>query len=232
MKRSRWLIPVLILVIFSIPTHAEEKGFITILPRNTLQGWKAIPESTLSDWSIKDGILTGKGSANRLAYLIWDEKLEDFELTLEYRLKTKGNTGIELRSHPDPSGKRPLEGYHADFGHVGIGPNVLGAWDFHFAKRKEPPCPRGKRLVIGPDQKMTYTDIEDAVTLKDIKKRDWNQVHVLAKGNHLQFYLNGKLASEFVDNAKVGYLKSGWLGVQLHDKGMIVEFRNVRLKKK
>ncbi len=42
-------------------------------------------------------------------------------------------------------------------GHGGIGPHILGAWDFHFASRKEPPCRRGTRLIIdqhGKDQGM------------------------------------------------------------------------------
>ncbi|GIV26187.1 MAG: hypothetical protein KatS3mg027_0001 [Bacteroidia bacterium] len=71
-----------------------------------------------------------------------------FELTFDYRLPGPGNTGVEIRAHPDPTGRRPLIGYHADLGHVGIGPHILGAWDFHFDGRREPPCPRGTRLVI------------------------------------------------------------------------------------
>ena len=61
---------------------------------------------------------------------------------------TEGNSGVEVREHVDKTGKRPFEGYHADFGHVGIGPEVLGAWDFHFAKREEYYCGRGLSLVI------------------------------------------------------------------------------------
>ena len=98
---------------------------------------------------MRNGVILGQGSADRLAYLVWkDEQLKDFELKLSYRLPAKGNTGIEIRSQPDSTGKRPFEGYHADLGHVGIGKQVLGAWDFHTPGRREHACFRGDRLVI------------------------------------------------------------------------------------
>jgi len=125
-----------------------------IFDSKTLDGWHAVPEECASDWTVRDGAIVGTGSANRLAYLVWkDERLTDFELELSYRLPGNGNTGVEIRSQPDLSGKRPFVGYHADFGHVGIGPHILGAWDFHFARRKEQPCNRGTALVIFEDGK-------------------------------------------------------------------------------
>ena len=152
-------------------------------------------------------------------------------MRFRYRLLTKGNTGVEIRAQPDATGKRPFRGYHADFGHVGIGPNVLGAWDFHFAKRKEHPCPRGTRLVIDADEKTHSSKIAGALTAKDVKKRDWNDVRIVARGSRFQFFINGKLSSEFTDNAKRGRLERGAIGLQLHDKGMRVEFKNLQLKK-
>lgn len=205
---------------------------VAIFDGKTLNGWTAVPAKTKGDWFVENGAIVGKGSANRLAYLVWKERnLTDFELTFQYRLRTKGNTGVEIRAIPDKSGKRPFEGYHADFGHVGIGKNVLGAWDFHFARRKEYPCPRGTKLVIHADGKTTATRLANALTPSDVKKRDWNRVRIRAKGNHFQFWINGKPASEFTDNAKSGRLKSGAIGLQLHDKGMRVEFKDIRLRK-
>ena len=42
-----------------------------------------------------------------------------------------------------------------DLGHVGIGKNVLGAWDFHTPGRKEHACFRGDRLVIDENDRPT-----------------------------------------------------------------------------
>ena len=70
----------------------------------------------------------------------------------------------------------------------------------------------------------------NGVTLDDIHKGDWNDGHIIAAGRHLQFFINGKLASEFTDNIEQGRLERGLIGLQLHDKGMIVQFKEVFLK--
>ncbi len=205
---------------------------VSIFDGKSLQGWFAHPQDSAEDWRIEDGILIGEGKKARLSYLVFNEtKLKDFELEISYRMKGKGNTGIEVRSIKDKTGKRPFEGYHADLGHVGIGPHILGAWDFHFAKRREHPCKRGTRLIIDENENGHPSKIENAIQLSDIKKQDWNHVRIIAKGNNFKFYINGKLSSEFTDNAKEGRLTEGAIGLQIHDKGMRVEFKNIRLKK-
>ncbi|MHC4145059.1 MAG: family 16 glycoside hydrolase [Planctomycetota bacterium] len=213
-----------------VPERVEQSGN-TIFDGKTLDGWHAVPKECASDWTVRDGAIVGHGSADRLAYLVWkDENLTDFELELRYRLPGNGNTGVEIRSQPDLTGKRPFEGYHADLGHVGIGPHILGAWDFHFATRKEYPCNRGTRLVIDENGKTHSSTIPGALTVADIRPHQWNDVRIVARGNHFQFFINGKLASEFTDNAKSGQLAHGAIGLQIHDKGMQVEFKDIRLK--
>lgn len=198
----------------------------------TLNGWHAVPKNCASDWEVLNGSIVGQGSADRLAYLAWhDQQLTDFELHLRYRLIGNGNSGIEIRCRPDQSGKRPFEGYHADVGHVGIGPHILGAWDFHFAKRTEYPCPRGTHLTIAPDGSFESDQINQPLALQDVRKNGWNDVHVVARGTHFRFYINGKLASEFTDNAEHGRLDNGAIALQIHDKGMKVEFKDVRMKR-
>jgi len=209
------------------PTQESE----SISQGNSLAGWSAVPKSSAADWSIRDGVITGRGSVDRLSYLVWKDELEDFDLRFEYRMVTKGNTGVEVRAHRDATGKRPFEGYHADLGHVGIGPQVLGAWDFHFARRREPACHRGTRLIIEKDGQLRSSHIAGAVQLSDIRKHDWNSARIVASGRRLQFFINGKPSAEFTDNVESKRLKRGIIGLQLHDKGMHVEFKNMRLKR-
>jgi hypothetical protein len=213
------------------PRPSADKGFVALFDGETLEGWHAEPEECASDWSVHDGVIEGHGSANRLCYLVWEEdQLTDFELLLRYRLPGNGNTGVEIRSQPDLSGKRPFEGYHADLGHVGIGPHILGAWDFHFAQREEYPCPRGTRLVIDKDGKTHFSEIQGAFTPADVNRHQWNKVRIVARGNHFRFFINGKLASEFIDNSESGRLDHGVIGLQIHDKDMKVAFTDIQLK--
>jgi hypothetical protein len=228
-----WGLAIILLSVagWSIPAIADDE-LTPIFDGKTLDGWHAIPEDSAGDWSVQDGVIVAQGSVDQLAYLVWkDENLKDFELELSYRFPDDGNSGVEIRAIPDKSGKRPFEGYHADFGHVGIGKNVLGAWDFHFATREEYPCFRGTSLIIDKDGKWHASDIKGAVTREEIHRGEWNHVRVVAKGNHFQFFINGKIASEFTDNAEEGRLDSGAIGLQIHDKGMRVDFKDIRLKK-
>jgi len=218
-------------------TRAEESndGFAPLFDGNSLAGWREAPKGKVAAWSVKDGVIRGEGKENRQVYLISasDEALADFELKFSYRMLTKGNTGVETRARVDKTGKRDFEGYHADLGHVGIGDEVLGAWDFHFGKdtRKEFPCKRGTRLVINEKGEGEHGKIKNAVQVEEIKKGDWNACRIVAKGNHFQFFINGKLSSEFTDKLEGKQLSSGFIGLQLHDKGMVVEFKDLFLKK-
>ena len=216
---------------------AEESndGFVSVFDGKSLAGWREAPKGKVAAWSVKDGVIRGEGKENRQVYLIYtgDEALADFELKFSYRMVTKGNTGVEMRARVDTTGKRAFEGYHADLGHVGIGDGVLGAWDFHFGKdtRKEFPCQRGTRLVIDEKGEGHHAKIENAVQVKEIKKGGWNACRIVARGNHFQFFINGKLSSEFTDKLNGQQLGRGFIGLQLHDKGMVVEFKDLFLKK-
>lgn len=64
-----------------------------------------------------------------------------------------------------------------------------------------------------------------------IKSEDWNEFHLIVKGNRLQHYINGVLMSEVVDNDAVNGKSKGLLGVQVHvGPPMKVQYRNLRLK--
>ena len=73
------------------------------------------------------------------------------------------------------------------------------------------------------------TPIEGGLTKEDIKKGDWNSVHIIAKDNNFKFFINGKLASEFTEHLEKR-LDKGMIQFQLHDPGMIVHFKDIRLK--
>ena len=69
------------------------------------------------------------------------------------------------------------------------------------------------------------TRIPDALTKEDVQRAGWNRVRVVATGRHFVFSVNGTLAAEFTDNARTGRLDRGAIGLQIHDKGMRVEFK-------
>jgi hypothetical protein len=213
-----------------------QEGFVTIFDGRTLNGWKAMPSNTAGAWTVKNGMIVGNGDHGR-GYLTLQSpyggnmEVADMELTFSYRFPGKGNSGVSIRAIPDKTQTRRFQSYHADLGHLGIGGNVLGAWDFHTPGRREHRCFRGDRLVIDKDDVPTIVPIEEALTSGDIHKGDWNHVHIIARGNHFQLLINGKLSSEFFEHLPQDKrLKRGMIQLQLHDPGMIVQFKNMQLK--
>jgi len=222
-------------LLISIYTSAEEQksepGFLSIFDGKSLKGWSPMPAKTAKAWTVKEGMIVGDGDKGR-GYLVYAEKeLADFELKLSYRFPGKGNSGISVRARKDKTRKRTFQSYHADLGHLGIGKHILGAWDFHTPGRREHACFRGSRLVIDKNDKPTVSTIEGAVTEKDIKKGEWNTVHLIIKENNFKFFINGKLSSEFTEHLpEERRLTKGAINLQLHDPGMTVHFKDIRIK--
>jgi hypothetical protein len=63
-----------------------------------------------------------------------------------------------------------------------------------------------------------------------IKAGDWNEYRVVAKGGHLQHFINGVQTVDVTDETAVG-AKKGLLALQLHaGPPMVVQFKDLILK--
>src|SRR5207244_849544 len=64
-----------------------------------------------------------------------------------------------------------------------------------------------------------------------IKKDDWNDYVVIARGNHLQHVINGVPTVDVFDDFESKRLTSGLLALQLHaGEPMTVRFKDIRIK--
>lgn len=210
---------------------ADEQGWVSMFDGQTLEGWSVLPEATRDAWSVKDGIIVGTGPKDRSYLTYAKQDVRDFELKLCYRFIGKGNSGVSIRARVDETGKRGFQCYHADFGHAGIGKNVLGAWDFHTPGRTEHRCFRGDRLVIDENDKASISPISDPLRLEHIHAGNWNGVHLIVREDNFKLYINGRLASEFTEHLPAHRkLDRGMIQLQLHDPGMVVQFQNPRIR--
>ena len=68
--------------------------------------------------------------------------------------------------------------------------------------------------------------------LKIIKVNDWNQAHIIARGNMITEILNGHVTSVLVDDDTQARALKGLMGFQIHvGEPMKAEFRNIWLKR-
>jgi hypothetical protein len=62
-----------------------------------------------------------------------------------------------------------------------------------------------------------------------VKTGDWNQVHVIARGNMMTHIINGRVMSIFVDDDPTMAAAQGVIALQIEGTGK-VSFRNLWLK--
>lgn len=228
--------------------ESDDAGFVKIFNGENLDGW----EGDTTYWSVKDGCLVGAITPSTLlktnSFIIWRGGVtEDFELKADFRISETGNSGINYRSEELTDVPHALKGYQADID----GRNHYTGQNYEERKRTTLAY-RGEKVIINsqPDSQKegslranvknncwmsreVVDSLGNADSLKAaIKANDWNSCHIIAKGNHLQHYINGVLMSDVTDNDEANRKMSGLLGVQVHVGGpMTVEYRNIRLKK-
>jgi len=192
-------------------------------------------------WSVKDGVIHGETTAENPAmgntFLIWKGgKVADFDLRFSFRCNATNNSGIQYRSRhiadDKVKNKWVVRGYQHELRNETKLPSVSGFIYDEGGKRGRI-CLVGEQATWEPEGKKLIASnlIDQAGFEKLMKLDDWNEVVIIAKGNHIQHFLNGKLILDFTDNAPDLALKEGILAVQLHaGKPMWTEFKNIRLK--
>ncbi len=237
---------ILIALVLQTVTAQKKKqdGFIRIFNGTSLKGW----EGDTVYWKVKNGNIVGEITADKLlkanTFLIWrGGQTKNFELKLEYKTTKNANSGINYRSEQIAGVPFALKGYQADID----GANNYTGQNYE-ERGRATLAYRGQTTTINGTEnpKTSVNDYVDnnawtkVVVTKSlnrdslqafIKSDDWNEVHLIIKGNRLQHYVNGKLMSDVTDNDMINRKMAGLLGVQVHvGPPMKVEYRNIRFK--
>lgn len=216
----------------------ESPEMRSIFNGENLSGWDGDPRL----WSVRDGVIHGETTedkkANRNTFLIWQDGVtEDFELRLSFRAAASNNSGIQYRSRHVTEGDRignpwVVRGYQHEIRNQETLPDVSGFIYDEGGKRGRI-CLVGEKAVWNEDgKKVLADDLIDAEAFKELMKiDDWNDVVIIAEGNHIRHYLNGRKLIDFTDNHPELALSKGILALQLHaGKPMWVEFKDIRIR--
>jgi hypothetical protein len=205
-----------------------------------LTGWTGQMEF----WSVQDGAITGHTTAEHMCkentFLIWDGEAGDFELTFKYKLTDMdgksdkfGNSGVQYRSKVVKPKYSVVAGYQAD---MECGKTYSGI--LYEEKGRGILAKRGQKVVVHEGDAPNKPKIEIVGSLGTseeiqaaIHMGEWNDYKIVAKGNHLMHFINGKQTVDVVDETAVG-AKTGILALQLHKgpTGMTVQFKDMVLK--
>ncbi len=220
----------------------DSTGFISIFDGKTLTGW----EGDTAVWHVDDGAIVGQIAATSTTlkantFLIWKGGTpSDFELTAEYEISSEGNSGIQYRSEAVEGVPFGLRGYQFDID----GANIYTGQNYE---------ERGRGIIAFRGQKVTLPVVTETMqalaknnawppsvvtgsfgsadSLKTLIHDGWNSCRIVAKGNHLQHYINGVLMCDVTDNDTANRKASGLIGLQMHAGHIMrVAFRNLQFK--
>jgi hypothetical protein len=225
--------------------YNNHEGWQSLFDGTSLKGWDGNPEV----WKVADGAIVAESTPERrvaTTYLIWQGgEPGDLELKAEYKLEGPAiNSGIQYRSWlhsastaggggrgPAPqipaNPKWNLWGYQFDFDGVnrftgnlydqGTGRGEV-AWRGGIVRTEKGQRPR------------MIASLGNAEDLSGhIKINDWNQIHLVARGNQLTHIINGQTMIVMIeDDASMAKTK-GLIALQVENIGK-VSFRNLWLK--
>jgi hypothetical protein len=214
--------------------RASEPGFTSIFNGKDLSGWNGSPKF----WSVKDGAITGQTTAEnptpRNTFLIWTNGTPgDFELRCSFKLvpgdeKGFANSGIQYRSKVADPAYWVVRGYQAD---MEAGRSYTGI--LYEEGGRGIMAQRGEKVLWDKaNKKQVLGSVGDAAKIEaSLKKGDWNEYVIIAKGNHLQQFVNGLPTIDLTDECEAKRAMSGVLALQVHaGSPMMAQFKDIRIK--
>lgn len=216
-----------VLCVASVSAVSAEEGWQRLFDGRSLDGWEGDAER----WKVEDGALTGTIADGETLgtneFLYWKGEVADFELELEYRIGggPSANSGIQIRSQREPSGHAAGLQVDLDDGAVWLG----RMYDEH---GRGLIMERGTRVSISPDGRRWVDPFADPASFRSVPKRDdWNRYRVVARGPHVEIWVNGVFFGALDDHQSGAADLAGRLAIQLHSGPgpAKIQVRDIRL---
>jgi hypothetical protein len=163
-----------------------------------IAGWKIYGTEK---WYVEKGeLICESGPDKQYGYFATEKEFKDFELTLEFKQESNGNSGVFFHSQIDGT---TVSGWQAEVAPMNM--HSGGIYESY-----------GRGWLIQPT-----ADKE-----KFLKEGAWNTMKVRVKGNEVTTWLNGEQMITLTDE-KIGS-RTGKIALQIHDGGGVkVKWRNV-----
>lgn len=216
--------------------NRDAEGFESIFNGVDLRGWKG----DTNFWSVQGSNIFGRITADRApranTFLIWTNgTVGDFELRTSYKItpnnpNNSANSGIQYRSREltnEPTAF-VVAGYQADIDAANVHTGSI-----HEERGRSTLAARGQMTRIGSTGTVhpmgSVGRAEEIASV--LRKNDWNDYAIIARGNLLTHLINGRVTAQTTDTQEGARSFHGILALQLHTgEPMTVQFRNLRLK--
>ena len=204
------------------PSAIRNGSWQTLFDGKSLDAWRGYKSQTMpAGWRIEGGALV---KDDRVPDIITKDQFGDFELELEWKIGDASNSGVFYRGT-------------AEFNQI-----YWSAPEYQLLDNVNAADNKKDNHLAGSVYDL-YAAPKDAAR----PANEWNQTRILAKGNHVEHWLNGKkVASYDVGSAdwnaaikaskfdpqkypNFGKAAKGYLGIQGDHPGTL-ELRNIRIR--
>ncbi len=220
-------------VVLIVPAVAED-GWISLFDGRSLQGWTQA-EHGKAKYEVVDGAIQGttvEGSPN--SFLMTVEEYGDFELQFEVKVHPELNSGCQIRSR----GKtvRDVAEETERQGKAPQGTNGRGR--FHGPQIEIESTKGFSGFVYGEATGRGWLSPEPpdpTASHKLVRVGDWNHFRIVAVGNRIQTFINGKPVADLTHDEIYRSHPRGHIGLQVHGikagtGPFNVAWKNLRLK--
>jgi hypothetical protein len=208
----------------TLTAKEKKEGWKLLFDGKTLNGWRPYLHNTTATWIAEDGTLKGLGKgSDSTGYIISEDQFENFELKLDWKIASQGNSGILYMVVEDPAYKTPYA----------TGP------EYQVIDERGWPEPLQEWQKTGANYGMHVAQNKE---LKPVG--EWNTAEILVNNGHVEHWLNGikvveydlwtdewkalVAAGKWKDYPAYGLSKKGHLALQ--DHGSNVWYKNIKIR--
>ncbi len=203
----------------------REQGYQLLFDGKTMDGWRTYQNKSAESWEVRNGTLHCKGSSANYgaitADLITKDQYENFDLSVDWKISPKGNSGI-LYMVTEDNPYSYLSGPEYQIIDDKNFPEKLENWQLTAANYAMNPAPTAVPNPVG----------------------EWNHARIVVNKAHVEHWLNGKkvveydlysddwnkrkMSGKWKDVPTYGQSKKGHITFQNH--GSEAWFKNIMIK--
>jgi hypothetical protein len=187
-----------LLIVFAFISLSATAQNKSLFNGKDLTGWKIYGTEK---WYVDKGeLVCESGPDKQYGYFATEKEYKDFELTLEFKQESNGNSGVFFHSQIDGI---TVSGWQAEV--APLNNHSGGIYESY-----------GRGWLIQPT----------AEKEKALKEGEWNKMKIVVKGNMVTTWLNGEQMITLTDD-KIGS-RTGNIALQIHDGGGVkVRWKNI-----
>ncbi len=208
----------------TLTKQEKQDGWELLFDGKTTNGWHTYGKTTISGWTVKEGVLHNSGiGSDSGGDIVTDEDYDNFELYVEWKATKGSNSGIFYRVDENVTDVIYKTGPEYQLLDDKGWPTKLSSAQYSGANYDMNPPVGGE---VKPLDEFNVTRI----TVKGSHVEHWlNDVKVVDYQLWSQEWNQAKANSKWAEHPNYGMAKKGKIGLQ--DHGGLTMFRNIKIRK-